>query len=280
MEGYPAGPKFVGHGIYISNRTKRAYFINHGDYKTAKSFVDVAAIEGDDLHSIRLRHVLRIDSPLFTYAGINDVVEGRSQEEVYVSIWRHYPQTQQEPAFGHANENAMVRNMLLNKMFGINGKLGVLRCAQSASGNWACERAVSGLVSANGLTVSPNRSVLLVSCPECSAVFPYSIGTAGELTQMAPPIILPSLPDNIEWHEDSDLIVYGGIPVPTSPHFGDVVTFPASAVLAQQPPTFTPILRHDGSKLRQFSAGTQYGEAVLVGSPFANGLLYCGHPSP
>merc|ERR1712217_569863 len=39
--GYPVGSKFVGHGMFLSNSSKRAYFINHGDYKTNKSYVDI-----------------------------------------------------------------------------------------------------------------------------------------------------------------------------------------------------------------------------------------------
>ncbi|CAE8653261.1 unnamed protein product [Polarella glacialis] len=48
--------------------------------------------------------------------------------------------------------------------------------------------------------------------------------------------------------------------------------------LMQGAPTMKSVLMHDGSKLSFCSAGAQFGQVVLLGSPYNSGLLRCAVP--
>ena len=111
--GFPETTKFVGHGMYLSNSTNRVYFVVHGDHATGKSFIDAFDIEGDDYNSLALRHVSRVSSELFPAAGINDVVEGRHEREVFVSVWRAHSQTTTVKAHGPENKASLGPPQLL-----------------------------------------------------------------------------------------------------------------------------------------------------------------------
>lgn len=133
-----------------------------------------------------------------------------------------------------------------------------------------------------------------MSCPECSQVFRFRIsGSAneaaepgnGELAELGPPIDTPSLCDNIEWDEATNRIYCGAIPQPLKdgkayPPLiapGEIIAIPAPSSNSESPwPTnFEYVLTHDGRKLNQFSAGIVYGNKVVAGSPFNDGVLVC-----
>jgi len=278
--------KFVGHGMFLSNASSRVYFVTHGDYATAASFVEIYSIHGTDFHSLGLQHESRVASSLFPAAGINDVVEGWGPHEIFVSVWRRYPQSADQPtgAEHSANHQYMTSSLLTNRYLGMRGGLGVLRCAADTNWNWECRRTAAwGLVSANGLAISPDRSLLLVGCPECSQMFQYQVNNrTGQLRSAAAPIDLPCLPDNVDWDAATGEAVVGCISVPkqllgkTEHQAGEVISFalPQTGPVKWKP-RLKSLVRHSGKLLSGVSAGIQYGGSLLVGSPWAPGLLWC-----
>ena len=71
-----------------------------------------------------------VNSPLFTYSGINDMVEGWGPHEIFVSVWRRYPHSAEHPtgASDGPNQRWMLSSLLQNRYLGFRGALGVLRC--------------------------------------------------------------------------------------------------------------------------------------------------------
>ena len=124
-----SAPKFVGHGMYLSNASSRAYFVTHGDFATAASFVEIYSITGTDFATVELQHVSTVSSPLFTFGGINDVVEGWGPHEIFVSVWRRYPHSAEHPTMApdSPNQQWAVTSTLSNRYLGFRGSLGVLR---------------------------------------------------------------------------------------------------------------------------------------------------------
>jgi len=278
----PSDGLVVGHGIYVSNRTSRVYLINHGD--PLKSHVDIFDIAGSDFASLKLMLRERISSERFPYHGINDVVEGADSNEVFVSIWRTFGSTPSQPAFGSANSAASTGGQVACLYLGPGwGSLGVLHCLKSEEGGiWSCVPTKAwGLPSANGLTISPDKKTLLVSVPECKQVFRYQIDGDGtgrpKLREIKPPYKFMGDLDNLEWDEATNRIF-----LPSNPkkNVAELAAIDASANPASDGyPVGDVLLRHDFNKLAGFSAGLQYGEAVLAGSPFFNGVLYCSKSS-
>ena len=96
MELFPAGRRFQGHGLDVSNITDRVYSISHnGDH----SSVDIFKITYNqecvvDLpwscQPVTLTHITSITSNLFPNMGINDVVEAE-HNQVYVTQWQPFP---------------------------------------------------------------------------------------------------------------------------------------------------------------------------------------------
>jgi len=278
LDGLPAGAPVIGHGIHLSNRSGRVYLVNHGD--PARSHVDIFDIVGSGFEDVRLRLLDRVSSGSFPYHGINDVVEGRDGDEVFVSQWRELSSTEDEPALGRANGRVeFVRKVTHFYLGPGRGELGVWRCARAPGGRaagggaWSCSRTEAwGLPSANGMTISPDRRLLLVSCPECRQVFVYRVAAEGRLEELRPPLTFRGGLDNLEWDEATGRVLV--------PHNLDgaveLLAIDASRIPGADGTSDAQLLvRHDNSKLEGASAGVQYGDAVLLGSPFHDGLLYC-----
>mmetsp|Transcript_16138 Transcript_16138/g.47036 ORF Transcript_16138/g.47036 Transcript_16138/m.47036 type:complete len:385 (-) Transcript_16138:51-1205(-) len=265
---------FGGHGLFLSNRTQRLYVVNHG---ANQSQVEVFGIEGQDFQDLVLRHLDSIQSSAFPLHGINDIVEGRSPNEVFVSVWRA---TSGIEEYNERQEQDELLSVLAYRLLGRSWRdLGVLRCAL-AGGSWACARSGAwGMPTANGLAISPDRGMLLVSCPLCADLRRYSIGEGGALTEAGPPIGLPYPCDNLEWDEETGRVLMGMIPIyrPSPARVPmELMALPARELSRDQPARPLSLLLHDGSKLSQCSAGLAFGASMLLGSPYHPGLLLCG----
>ena len=95
LESLPAGRRFQGHGLDVSNTTDRVYSVTHnGDH----SSVDIFHISYH-LHCVQalpwsctpvtLSFLRSISSDLFPNMGINDVVEVE-HNQVYVTQWQPF----------------------------------------------------------------------------------------------------------------------------------------------------------------------------------------------
>jgi len=271
LVGFPATSRLAGHGVFLSNKTQLLYVVNHGDELTR---VEIFGIEGKSFRDLRLNLVGRIESDLIPWSSANDVVEGEGVGEVFVSIWKT---TRTPKEFEEKQDLLDVFNILAYRYLPINlGSLGVLRCTGSKEA-WTCARTAAwGIPMANGLAVSPDRKTLLVSCPLCNEIWRYSVGPGGNLTEVTPRIPLPYPADNLDWDEATGRVLMGTLPaISVGSHVPmELMAFPTQQ-LSQGSFQFESLLRHDGTKLSQSSAGVQYGEAMLLGSPYYRGLLLC-----
>lgn len=275
LEGFPQEAPYVGQGLHISNKSQRLYGVNHGG---DVSQIEIFAIEGHGFSDLRLRHTGRIRSALFPYHCIGDVVEGRGPDEVFVGLWRGAVGVR-DYNLHHEKEEAL--SLLLYRYISRKlGTVGVLQCTQKRE-VWSCQQSGAwGMPAANSLTIAPDRTFLLVSCPQCLDVWRYRMGPNGTLTEVLPRIPFPYPPENIEWDEATGRIFVGAIPVPSRMFpLQTPIELMALRVDELSTQTATPhsLLLHDGSKLTQMAGGLQYGATILMGSPYAEGLLFC-HP--
>mmetsp|Transcript_4736 Transcript_4736/g.13842 ORF Transcript_4736/g.13842 Transcript_4736/m.13842 type:complete len:397 (-) Transcript_4736:78-1268(-) len=281
LEGFPPGPALAGHGLYLSNRTGRLYVLNHGDYARNVSRVEIFAIEGEGYGDLRLRHVDRIESELFPLHCLNDVVEGLTQDQVFVSVWRSTVGVQEYKEGERLFE--AVATLGYRYWSEDSGTLGILRCSRSA-GAWSCGRSGAwGIPTANGMTVSPDRKTLLVSCPLCFEVWRYVLAPDGGLYGPKAKYVLPYPGDNVEWDEATGQVFIGMIPIPTRhrtsplPMPMELMALPTASLGEDgvQTAAARSLLIHRGTLLSQSSAGLRFGKALLLGSPYHSGLLYC-----
>eukprot|EP00927_Polykrikos_kofoidii_P074344 TRINITY_DN70321_c0_g1_i1.p1 TRINITY_DN70321_c0_g1~~TRINITY_DN70321_c0_g1_i1.p1 ORF type:complete len:385 (-),score=27.18 TRINITY_DN70321_c0_g1_i1:74-1228(-) len=272
LDGYPSQSPIVGHGMYLSNQTQRLYVVNHADNI---STIEIFSIHGQSMSDISLVHVDTIRSELFQYQCVNDVVEGRTADEVFVSIWRDTVGV--EDYVARQSRVEIIDTALYRYVHQSFGRLGILRCTRT-QGQWGCEKTAAWQIpSANGMTVSPDRKVLLMICPGCATLFRYRISKHGELTEVLPRIALPYAADNLDWDDETGQVYIAMMPIIDEHQAAvpcDFMAIPATEVLE---PFLSPrsLLVHSGTKLSQCSAGLRYGNATLIGSPYSAGLLFC-----
>jgi len=273
IQGYPH-KAFHGHGIYLSNATDRLYVVNHLGPKTV---VEVMKVE---YSPVRISHLKTVQSDLFLRYGMNDVIEGIDENEIYVSRWQVF----QPSANGWNNPTSFIETIypklgrLLSMLF-IPLTL-VYRCDLKKD---KCEAASERLfVGANGMTISPDRSTVYVADPIDKRIGVMSRTPSGFLEHQEW-INLPFGVDNIEYDHQSGDILMG-----TIPDFNLLMKYEENqatevpgglSVLRREGERGTwtthDVLMHDGSKLSQISAGVMFGRTVILGSPYSKGLLVC-----
>ena len=119
---------------------------------------------------------------------------------------------------------------------------------------------------ANGITISPDRKTVFVNDPLDMNIMALARNTeTGELTKSYD-IHLPSMVDNIEYDDEANDILPGGMAVLTKTAAGDDDT---SWIM-------NGVLKHDETKLKGISAAARLGKSKFVmGSPFSEGILVC-----
>ena len=94
-------------------------------------------------------------------------------------------------------------------------------------------------------------------------------------------IKLPVAIDNLEYDDEADEILMGTIPdalAIAKKEMDPSVNVPGGMAIASKQGSgwkVRDILEHDGKKLDQISAAARYGPTVILGSPFAEGVLVC-----
>lgn len=211
--------------------------------------------------------------------GINDVVEGIDENEVYVTRWQAFSIPEQ----GTANPTGLMEGILgylthLNPFLGLKLTL-VYRCDLIKD---ECEPATENLfVGANGMTTSPDRKHYFVADWVEKKIGVFKRLSSGWL-DFETWIPLPFGIDNLEYDA-----VTGEIMVGTIPDFRRVVRnvvdpelhVPGglSIVYLDQSGEWKhkDVLMHDGSKLSQVSSGHRFGNLAVLGAPHSPGLLIC-----
>eukprot|EP00088_Acartia_fossae_P071842 TRINITY_DN995_c0_g1_i3.p1 TRINITY_DN995_c0_g1~~TRINITY_DN995_c0_g1_i3.p1 ORF type:complete len:380 (-),score=72.39 TRINITY_DN995_c0_g1_i3:620-1759(-) len=261
------------HGIYVSNKTDRLYFINHiGPIST----VEVLKIEYTP--KVVLKHLKTVKSDLFPRYGINDLVEGIDENEIYVSRWQVFSMREN----GQRNlETAWEKfEALLGlgvMLFGPTLTL-VYRCDLVKNECYAASDKL--FVGANGMTVSPDRQTYFVADPMEKKIGLLKRQSDGWL-EFQEWIQLPFGIDNIEFEPSTGEILLGTIPdfhSARKQHEDKNHPVPGGlSVLYLEDGQWKTrdILMHDGLKLAQISAGSRFGNTVVLGSPHSKGLLVC-----
>ena len=279
----PPGSSFQPHGFYLSNRTDTMYVINHaGNYSSVEIFRVEYDVEG---RRPSLRHARTIASELFRPYSINDVVEGATSDEIYVTQWLPYGY----PIGGKNHPTSVVERLknvgtFLFQVLSIRATR-VYRCSTrtNAGGGDPCRIATHHrFIGANGITVDDDRTTVFVSDPAGKEVVVFRRRPEDGWLSRIDRIDLPFAPDNVEY-DDGDLVM-GSIPILHTVVYNDGVPAEAQKPVAGGMMVATrrnnrwvvsnPVM-HDGKTLSQISAASRIGDRVFLGSPYSSGVLEC-----
>jgi len=272
INGYPNEQIHV-HGIFVSNKTDRLYLINH---LGPQSVVEVVQINYTP--SISLQYLKTVKSPLFPRYGINDVVEGIDENEIYVTRWQVLP----FPENGLKNPKTFVERMQRLAFFapaflGIT-MTNVFRCDLKKD---ECSEATDKIfIGANGMTTSTDRQHYFVADPVEKKFGVFKRQDNGRL-ELERWVQLPFGIDNLEFDTQTGEILMGTIPDMLSAIQSDSnsdIIVPGGLSIAYMEKgewNVKDVLMHDGSKLSQISAGNRFRDTIVLGSPYELGILVC-----
>jgi len=292
LENFPSGVRFQPHGLDISNSSDHLLTTSHaGNHSRVEIFrieYHPNCLEHDpwSCTPVTLHHINSIISDLFPNCGINDVVEGASPHELYVTQWlsHSFPEHGMPPGLNFKNELAP---LLLN-LIGFSWTR-VFRCTWSEDvPGGECEPATGRIFyGANGITISEDRTQLFVSDPIAKRISIMNRQEDGSLMETGH-IDLPWAVDNIEM-EGGDLVMGSitdiGKVIQAKEDVGKEdpslrVAVPGGMLVARMEDgewklDKEHVLSHDGSKLSSISSAARWGNKVVLGSPFSRGLLLC-----
>lgn len=290
--GTPAFP-FQPHGLHFSNATQRLYVVSHGLAAGGGSRVLVFRVTGHAFADVALELESDVTSPAFGNGAINDVIEGATRAELYVTVF----QACSLPAGGlqfartladHAC--AMTRGLAQAFVPATH----VLRCvlppadADAGGGGRvaaACAPVARGFHFANGITKTPDTAEVFVVDSAAAVVAVFARRPDGALVRTGGvPLPRGVSADNVEFDAASGRLTLGAntalsatmafmhdaarVPVPGA-------VFAAARAGADSPWIVEPLLQHAGDVLPMVSAGLTWGARVLVGSPYSTGVLVC-----
>jgi len=302
LQGLPVEQQscFRTHGLYLSNATDRLYAVtHHGMYSSVEIFrIGYSHYDDENQQLPSLMWVRSVTSESFPNTGLNDVVEGASAGELYVTQW--IPSfTGGLPERGRRQADLSLgdkmRQALLVPAFLLGLKLTVVhRCTfgDDPSVNATCMEATEGKVQfrvANGISITNDRSTVFIN-----DALGYSIGIferqpeTGVLIKTGE-IALEHVADNIEWKDTGD----GGeelwmgtvgdtwtVAMNENLLFEDRNTVSGGTAVVEKGPNGDwegqrIMYNHDGTVLSQISSGFAYGGRTFLGSSYAYGILVC-----
>eukprot|EP00397_Hematodinium_sp_SG-2012_P047684 GEMP01054334.1.p1 GENE.GEMP01054334.1~~GEMP01054334.1.p1 ORF type:complete len:301 (+),score=77.67 GEMP01054334.1:398-1300(+) len=282
INGFPQNVAFQPHGIYVSNITDRLLVVSHRGNHSA---IEVLSVKYHDkcmqarpwaCTPVTLTYVRSVTSPHFPNYGINDVVEGADDNELYVSQWLGAP----FPEHGMLNPRSFIEHVvaMLPLWVPIVARTtSVFKC--DINKNECVSALPRKFYGANGMTVSEDRKTVFVNDVLDKKITVMTRAADGFLEETGH-IDLPYAVDNIEM-ENGDIVMG------TIPDFGKVcdkvigknVVVPGGLAIAVREgdewKVVTGALEHDGRKLSMISAAARYGKRVVLGSPTSNGVLVC-----
>jgi hypothetical protein len=286
---------FYAHGLYVSNLTSRLYVVNHA---VAYSGIEIFYIDySTSPPSLQHESTVGGDGLTFPLRTINDVVEGDNEiNELYVTQW--LPNS--VPMEGKRKKSKSFHEMLNGlvnlfvQLFGMK-LTSVFKCERGTDSLWKCIPASdTRFVGSNGITISKDRSLVYINDAPSKDVSIFRRNhTDGTLTFLEKFDTIISM-DNIEieghGNDDEVSIIMGSIPKLHQYvrnklyHLNDRVA--GGAVVAFKKNNgntndnkwiLKRLVTHDGSKLSQISAAARYGDRIVMGSPFSNGILVCDY---
>ena len=296
LHGFDAAAHgFHAHGIFVSNATDHLYVVNHAHGYSGIEVFQISYTGDGSLPA--LQHVSTIggDGTTFPHRAINDVAEGSTDgNQVYVTQWLPLGlplQGKKHPA--SLGEVGAVLAPVVSGLAGLK-TTHVYKCERSSSGaqQWECALAVqSRFVGANGITISPDRSRVLVNDPPLKQISVFRRDPADGSLTFEEAFGTAEAVDNIEWQvgANGDSLIMGAIPVLHQHVLNDLLgwTTPVagSAVVVKRTAAgegswgagrqTRHLVKHDGTKLSQVSSAARWGSHVVMGSPSARGVLVC-----
>jgi len=286
LELFPAGRRFQGHGLDVSNSTDRVYTVSHnGDH----SSVDIFQIHYNQeclvslpwsCPPLSLTFLRSIASSIFPSYGINDVVEA-AENQIYVTQWQpfsfpmrgtHNPMTWTEKMNSWSSYLVHLMGPKMTQVF---------HCTWTKDSDATCVAASDQkFLGANGMTIDKDGDLLYVNDPEDKMITVMERDKETGMLNKVSEIILPFGADNIEYDDETNDIIIATIhdfnAVDEKFKGKDVYVAGGMAIAHKEDDwEVHDILNHDGSLLNQISAASRFGDKVVLGSPFSEGILFC-----
>lgn len=288
LEGFPADVRFQPHGLFVSY--PRIYATSHPWFHGSR----VEVFEGveEDGVLVRARWLRSVEHDLLSPRGFpNDVVEGASRNEIYVTRWLIFPipdggKDRPFTAASALREAAALLASIFRLRF-----TRVYRCVFDDD-DVRCAAVGEAHVGANGITISDDKATVYVADPVAASVTVYARRSDGALDRVDV-VDLPHAIDNINLGPDGELVM-GSLPV-LKAVVDKAPRVPGTLLVATDgaaPPgldrravgvrgggdarwTFRDVAVSDGAKVSQISGGVLVGDWALLGSPYARGALLC-----
>ena len=155
----------------------------------------------------------------------------------------------------------------------------VFHCSWTGNSDATCV-ADQKFFGAKGLTIDQESAVVYVNDLEDKLISVMERDKeTGKLTKVSE-IILPFVADNIEYDDETDEIIIGTL-LDLDAFFkkfnGEDVPVAGGLSIARKSDGWKihDVLNHDGTELSQISAAARWGDKVVLGSPFSEGILVC-----
>ena len=148
--GMPSDIVWISHGIYLSNVTSKLYSVNHGFSNGGEAVLVFDLADGEDGPTLTYDRAIKSD--LWSHGQLNDVIEGPSGKELYVTRLLHQPYSVTGPA--------TPGNTVL-QIFGTTppGAGVIFHCAwEGKDDEPVCKKALAeggGMTAPNGITINP-----------------------------------------------------------------------------------------------------------------------------
>lgn len=226
--GFPENVRFQPHGLYFSDKSQRLYTVNHA-MREYGSRVEIFEIIDDDASiSVEnktmpwLRYIGGIASDMFKAGGLNSVVEGRNDNEVYITQWKKFSLpsngirgvksywTDYVSSFLRWMEDLVPLPItpVFHCSFNTVSKLTDAYTIPSTC-KMSTEKYFYG---ANGIAINDARDTLFVSSPIGRQLASFMINSTNGRLMFKAEIQSSWAIDNIHWDKDTSSLVGGGIP--------------------------------------------------------------------
>lgn len=291
--GFPGEFNPLTHGLFLSNSSDRLYVVCHWGPRSTVEIFDISYAPTAAV-SVSLTWFRSVNTAAWPSGGLNDVVEGRTANELYVS--QYLP----APVAEHGRKDTSFSSVL-TRIATIGKNLlhikttGVHRCTFTDNPAVPSDCVLASetkWVGANGLAIDPDRTTLFVVDFVPQTVSKLTINPSSGALELEQTIDTPYVCDNIAYVDETGAVECGAILNMTN------VFFNADKPLNEQKPVPGGLLKlipptqgsggewktelelaHDGTLLSQVSAAVHVGNRIVLGTPSAPGILICDPPN-
>ena len=234
--GRPTSSAFQPHGLFYSKKTRQLYVVNH-PFDGLNSRIEIYLVQQTPISSSssgtdaapnptkRLPQLLYqgfVESSAFPRGGLNDVIEGRSGSELFVTASMFFDVPSGGVTANPRNWKDIFSGWIRTKLLWYMGfRLSrVYRCTfelpsstsssnNPASSSWAlpsiCESTGGTFSFANGITINADRSIVVVSDLGAREVVSFAVDARDGALSRRASVDVPWHIDNVEWAVDTGL---------------------------------------------------------------------------